>query len=331
LKESIPFQSEEQDILRRLRRHGIVRRPILLAVSGGCDSMFLLTALARLNPLLKNELAVAHIHHGPIGAKKMRTFRDKAQIAVERRARALGLPFFTERSAKALHGENECRDFRWSRLRRLRDQWQPQLKGEVLIATAHHRDDLLETQILRLIRGTSLRGLAGISFRDEDRLRPLLALRRDEIEAVSRRLKIKWHDDPSNKNSDPLRNWLRQKWLPALEAKQRGATGSLARSLATIASSSTESATEHGSASLSAMGSASVSISRQKFMSEGPPQQRQLVARYLLEIGVRDYSQGQIEEIVRRLDNRRGEHKFAILKHEWHVNAEQIRATKLRS
>jgi tRNA(Ile)-lysidine synthase len=99
--------------------------------------------------------------------------------------------------------------------------------GAERIATAHQADDQAETVLFRLLRGSGLRGLAGIPPRRGNIVRPLLGFRRSEIAAYARRCSITWREDPTNRDLRFTRNRLRHDALPALEAAWAGATKSL--------------------------------------------------------------------------------------------------------
>ncbi len=327
----IKFLPEEHQLMRELRASDLKSEPFLLAVSGGVDSMVLLQLFARLRPLLARDLAVVHIHHGPVSLPAgQKAFRDRAQGFVKRACAELNIRFFTRRSRRKLMSENDCREFRYQAIEEVKAGW----RKDALTVTAHHRDDLLETQLLRLIRGTSLTGLRGIEFLRAGRLRPLLIFSSAEVRALAKKLKIKHCQDPSNQSIEPMRNWLRQKWLPELERKSRGATKSLARSLATIAREASGPVLADGLVGIekgSPKTARKEALSRPKFIKLGREQQRKVIAHYIVRIGISDYRQSQIDELIRRLDNRRVEFTFSLLKHQWRINAEQIKAVKLRS
>ncbi|MFC1601829.1 tRNA lysidine(34) synthetase TilS, partial [Candidatus Sumerlaeota bacterium] len=89
------------------------------------------------------------------------------------------------------------------------------------IAVAHHRDDLVETMLMNLLRGSGPRGLAGFGARSSahelEVVRPLIALTREELEAYCRERRLKWREDASNQDESFLRNRVRHELLPLLE------------------------------------------------------------------------------------------------------------------
>src|SRR6266542_1461422 len=139
----------------------------VVAVSGGVDSMVLLDLL-RQKPKL--ELVVSHFDHG------IRPDSEEDRRLVQRIARAYGLPFVYARGnlgPKA--GEALAREARYAFLRRVQQE-----QGAKAIITAHHQDDMLETAIMNLLRGTGRRGLSSLKSR-EGLLRPLLNWTKKDI------------------------------------------------------------------------------------------------------------------------------------------------------
>src|SRR5688500_5311012 len=176
--------------------------PIVLAVSGGLDSMVLMHAAAA-EPVARARLMVGTFDHGT-GA-----FARRATSLVEREASALGLGVSVRRAALAGAGEAAWRDARWAFLRELASD----VGGRV--ATAHTVDDHLATIVMRTLRGAGARGLAGLAA-DSPVLRPFLHLTRSQLAAYARRQGIPHLEDPSNSSRRYLRNRVRHDLLPAI-------------------------------------------------------------------------------------------------------------------
>ena len=202
---------------------------ILVAVSGGLDSMVLLDVLHRLALTRRWKLVVAHFNHQLRGAAS-----DADEHFVARAAGRPGLHFVTERwregasdSARRRHGlEMAARLARHDFLARAARE-----NGARVIALAHHAGDQVELFFLRLLRGSGGEGLAGmkwISPSPADQritlVRPLLDLPKAVLEEYARRLRIAFREDASNRDERHDRNWLRQQLLPAL-ARRFGAGG----------------------------------------------------------------------------------------------------------
>lgn len=315
-------------LLDELRQNSIQAQELLVAVSGGCDSVCLLDLLTVIAPILKLRLRVAHIHHGPCRALKQNAFRLKAFKHVQKLAKDYGLEFVSNARQEAakkiefhlapeqeLKGESELREFRYRALRQYKNssQW---------LVLAHTADDLLETRMIRLIRGTGPQGIEAMKAMDEDKLRPLLQLSREQILAYARGRKLKWLEDPSNKSIEPMRNWLRRSWLEALEKKYPGAKMSLARSLSHLAQGST------GPSELWAKALSQDGINRQIFLELSREDQKRVLARYMRILNLSGYGRNHIEEILKRLDNSTNDLRFKLLKCDWYVSRDLIRASR---
>ena len=191
---------------------------ILVAVSGGLDSMVLLDLLIKAELKLKSRLVVAHFNHQLRGVES-----DADAVFVEETARSYGLPFElgsenVSLKAKELSGgiESAAREFRHSFFVSLSSRL-----GCQTVVLGHHSDDQVETFFIRLFRGAGSRGLAGMSVLSSSHLdseiklvRPLLELRRAEIEAYAQELGIDHREDESNNNTRFLRNKIRHNLLP---------------------------------------------------------------------------------------------------------------------
>lgn len=193
---------------------------VLVAVSGGCDSVSLLHLLRFAADDAGLRLTAAHFDHA------MRPGSERDAAWVRGLCGAWGVPLVTERAAAAPRTEEEARDARYAFLRRVQAE-----RGADFIATAHHADDQAETVLFRVLRGTGIPGLAGIPPRDRTGLiRPLLHFPRAEIVRYARGKGLAWREDPSNAAADFARNRIRLRLLPWVERTVApGARRSLAR------------------------------------------------------------------------------------------------------
>lgn len=172
----------------------------VVAVSGGVDSMALLHAL-REKPGL--QLVVAHFNHG------IRSDADEDRQLVQQVAAAYGLPFvYEEGRLGSKASEDTARAARYAFLERVWRAHQAQA-----IITAHHQDDVLETAILNLLRGTGRRGLTSLSS-NHRLVRPLLNIPKSELIAYARQHQLAWHEDSTNTDERYLRNYVRHRILP---------------------------------------------------------------------------------------------------------------------
>lgn len=183
---------------------------VLVAVSGGADSVALLDVLRELAPPLGLSIACVHVDHG------LRPGAPVDAEFVERLCAELGIAFHLERvtvrRGPPWEGlEAEARRARYAAL-----ESRARAAGATRIATGHTADDQAETVLMRLLQGAGPRGLAGIAPVRGRLVRPLLEIRREEIVAHLRSLGTAWVEDETNSDHRFLRNRLRHDVLPAL-------------------------------------------------------------------------------------------------------------------
>ncbi len=193
-----------------LREHALAPRGarVLVAVSGGPDSMALLHVLSLLRAKGGFGLFAHGVDHG---------LREAAAAEIdlaERFARSVDVPFARThvRVAAGSNLQARAREARWAALRTAASR-----VGADRIATGHHADDRAETLLIRILRGTGPRGLAVLPPRDGDRIRPLFRARRADVEAHVARHRLPHVLDPSNRDPRFLRSRVRHEVLPLLE------------------------------------------------------------------------------------------------------------------
>lgn len=228
---NLPKQFEES-----VARLGCVRRGerILVAVSGGLDSMLLLDLFARLRKKRGWEIVVGHVNHSLRGRES-----DRDEAFVRRQTERLGALFLSHRvdvRAEAKRNrksiEEAARDLRYRALETMRAEC-----GAEWIATAHHADDNAETILANLIRGAGTGGLRGVHPRRGRIIRPLLFAERGELERYATARGISWREDSTNKETKFRRNFIRHRLLPAIRelnpgfARTMNRTSALFRSL----------------------------------------------------------------------------------------------------
>lgn len=179
-------------------------RPLILAVSGGRDSMALLHAAAR---GAHDRVAIVATYDHGTGRAATRA----ATLVAEEGAR-LSLPVVIGRAPGSMKGASEA-DWRESRRAFLEDVAQ---KTHAVIATAHTRDDQVETVMMRVLRDAGARGLAGL-YASSASERPLLEFTRDEVAAYAADVGARWVEDPTNVSRQYFRNRVRHDLLPAIE------------------------------------------------------------------------------------------------------------------
>jgi tRNA(Ile)-lysidine synthase len=185
-------------------------KKILLAVSGGLDSMVLMHLFQELS----YSIGIAHCNFQLRGKES-----DEDENFVKLQAEKLQIPIFsiqfeTEKFA------NENKFSIQLAARKLRYDWFYQLLEEEkydYLLTAHHLDDQLETFLINLSRGTGIEGLTGIPATNDKIMRPLLPFSREEILAFAEENLISWREDSSNASTKYLRNKIRHEVIPILK------------------------------------------------------------------------------------------------------------------
>ena len=184
--------------------------PLLLAVSGGLDSM-VLTDLCRNSDL---NISLAHCNFRLRGDES-----DGDEQFIKDFSKAHDLEFFTTHFDTEVFAQTSKQSIQMA-ARQLRYEWFESLQkqyGFEYILTAHHADDNLETVLINLSRGTGLEGLMGIPEINGSVVRPLLEFSRDAIHDFAIQEEILWREDSSNKNTKYVRNNLRHTIIPLLK------------------------------------------------------------------------------------------------------------------
>ncbi len=287
---------------------------IVVGVSGGSDSMVLLNCLLQCLP--KKLLVVVYCHHGDGNNKK---YRDDAQGVVSQFCNKKEIEFKVIKTDRSLSSESELRSFRLSAFSAICQE-----VNATLVALAHHRDDWLENQIIKLIRGTSFSGLKKAfrwSWLNEYQIvlwRPLSECQRSTLEAYRIEKNIPFIEDPTNKEAKYLRNWLRIQWLPMLEAKRNGSVNRLALSL--INSIQEVAVNEIAFPWNFETGS----IDFLYFLSLTEAEKLRCLAFYVDFRGLKSIKSSQLKEIIRQLDNASDHAHIHFKTFECSVNAGQL-------
>ncbi len=196
---------------RYVERHELFSHEdkILLTVSGGVDSMVMLTIFVRLG----YNVGVAHCNFGLRGAES-----DEDTEMVLRESARFGVVCHTK-NFDTLGEMERTGDSMEMAARRLRYEWFHELcdqEGYTAIAVAHHTDDSIETFFINLIRSTGLRGLTGINRQFGRVVRPMLFASRKDILEFALHNKVPYREDSSNRSTKYLRNKIRLGLLPTL-------------------------------------------------------------------------------------------------------------------
>jgi tRNA(Ile)-lysidine synthase len=235
----------------------VPNQPVIVAVSGGADSVCLLHALSQLAPIWRLSLHVAHLDH----ALRPESAADAAFVADL--AQQLALPLHSTRLPPGILDdepqglEAAARSARYAFLRRIASQ----IGLPITIATAHHQDDQAETLLLHLVQGSGLAGLSGMAWvgqlpdaaQPSIRLvRPLLGSSRTDIYEYLRSYGLAWREDASNRDLAHLRNRLRHEVLPLLATLNPNIHATLART-ADLLAAEADHATQRDRAALAAV------------------------------------------------------------------------------
>jgi tRNA(Ile)-lysidine synthase len=232
------------DLLDRLRqlvkadRSRLRGARLVVAVSGGVDSVVLLQLLHQLAPELGCKLSVAHLNH------RLRGRAAAADAAfVERVARKLGLPCDVGSADVNSLARQENISIEMA-ARKARHAFLAQCahrRRARFIALAHHADDQVELFFLRLMRGASGEGMGGMRRLSPSPVRssvtlwrPLLDLSKAELLAWAQSQQISFREDATNHDLDMERNWLRQELLPRLQARQPGFSAAVLRTMEVV-------------------------------------------------------------------------------------------------
>jgi tRNA(Ile)-lysidine synthase len=210
----------EQSIHKLIQRASLLQKKdrVLVAVSGGPDSMALLHWLIAHQGLWELELMAVHLNHGFRGAEA-----DADQVYVETVCASWDVPCLTKkldvnRYAKEnqLSKQVAARECRYSFFDEVAEGYHMNK-----LAMAHHGDDQIETVLMRLVRGAGLSGLSGIPVQRQTSqytiIRPLMGVSKAQVEEYCRQMKIEPRLDQSNLKDDYIRNKLRHHVLPYLQ------------------------------------------------------------------------------------------------------------------
>lgn len=179
----------------------------VVAVSGGIDSMVLLDLLQAAPGM---ELIVAHLDHG------IREDSLQDRQLVEAVSMRYGLSFaYEEARLRPEASEATARSVRYAFLEKVKGQYRAQA-----IITAHHQDDVLETAMLNILRGTGRRGLSSLRS-SSSIVRPLLHVPKQDIRTYAKAHNIAWREDSTNQDERYLRNFVRSQLLSKMNVDQK--------------------------------------------------------------------------------------------------------------
>lgn len=207
---------------------------VLVALSGGADSVCLLDALCKLRETLKIKVAAAHLNHMIRGREA-----DSDEAYAAELCTRLGISFYAERidvpqlaKERGISEELAGRYARYDFFEKICSAY-----GYNKVATAHNKNDRAETVLMRVLRGTGIDGLCSIKYKRENIIRPLLDVTRTDIEDYCRENSLDFCTDSTNLASEYTRNKIRNELIPILE---KNFNPSITDSLCTLADNSAE-------------------------------------------------------------------------------------------
>lgn len=213
-------------VLNFLRDYVQPDQVILLALSGGLDSIVLLHILAKLREQLKFQLSARHVHHGL--SQNADSWADFCGDVCKTWGVTFDLVKVTIDRNSGLGIEATARKERYAAL----------LNGDTdFVALAHHQDDQAETLLLQLLRGSGTKGLAAMAAQQAERklLRPLLGVSKAELEQYALQHGLRWIEDESNQDIDYDRNYIRHQVIPVLESRFPACKKTIARASENLA------------------------------------------------------------------------------------------------
>lgn len=199
-------------------------KKLLIAVSGGIDSMVLVHLLYQ----LKLDISVAHCNFNLRGKES-----DEDTEFVKSECTNYNIKLFVNHFETKEYANLHKLSIQVA-ARQLRYDWFNELlekEGFDFLLTAHHLDDSIETFLINFTRGTGLEGLTGIPQQNDKIVRPLLPFSREEIEDYAKENDIKWREDSSNTSDKYLRNKLRHNVIPILKELNPGFTDTFQQTL----------------------------------------------------------------------------------------------------
>jgi tRNA(Ile)-lysidine synthase len=188
---------------------------IILGVSGGVDSM----VMAELFFRAEFKIALAHCNFQLRGGES-----DADELHVKKYADSRNIPFYSKKFNTGLYSKEKKISVQMA-ARDLRLEWFGQLLTETgfdYYAMAHHQDDQIETFFINLLRGTGISGIRGMVPKRGKLIHPMLFLGRKEIVDFAHEIQLPYRQDSSNQKTDYLRNKIRHKIFPAIEAVKPG-------------------------------------------------------------------------------------------------------------
>ncbi len=269
----------------------------MVALSGGMDSVVLLHGLCKLSKQgrFDFDLRALHVNHG------LQQEADQWQQHCEALCQQLAIPFISERvdlesgaSSKLPSQENAARVVRYN-------VFASQLQTGEALLLAHHRDDQMETLLLRLMRGSGSKGMSGIprtrSLGAGFLYRPLLDFDRSTLQHYAQQQRLEWIDDKSNQDISFDRNYCRHRLLPIIEERWPGYRDSWSKS-AVLAAEAEALLQELAAIDLQTIaGDRGAAVSVTELLLFSSARQRNVLRHWLKQLGLPEFGWNQLQQL----------------------------------
>lgn len=275
---------------------------VVLGVSGGPDSVCLLDMLAGLAPKYDLKLIIAHVNYSLRGVDS-----ERDEKFVRSLAEKYGVLVVVLKPKVRKISENELRDIRYEFFESVRNK-----NNFDWIAVAHNADDQVETFLMRLIRGSGLKGLSAMQYKSKKIIRPLLGTERAEILKYLKNKKLAYRTDKTNRTDLFFRNKIRNKLVPYLEKNFNpsirktilAAVGSIAEDHSLIQEFSDKAVTGQPT------------ISARKILKLHPALQRRVLLRMISEknFGEKNIEAAHVSEIIKALKSTKNKNQIVSFK-----------------
>lgn len=205
-----------QKLIKTINNNSLIKKGdrVLVALSGGADSVFLLYALKKISEEYGFFVGACHVEHGIRGDSSLRDLDFSKELCKNLNIDFYFSHFDVPQIAKEykLSVEAAGRKVRYEYFYRVMHE-----ENYNILATAHHLNDKIETIVMNLLRGCGLRGFAGIEYKNGNIIRPILDLRKNEITEYLRKNCICFCTDETNSDTSYTRNRVRHSLMPALK------------------------------------------------------------------------------------------------------------------
>jgi tRNA(Ile)-lysidine synthase len=313
------WSKEHHDLYQKLKKYKLTSEKFMLMVSGGSDSI---AALKIWSEVVSDRTlySVFHYHHGD---EQNQEYRCAARALVQDLCQNLGVAYFEGKNTKkAFVSEGEFRKARYDAARRIRRE-----KGFSYLVTAHHADDLFETRLIRLIRGSGVKGFQSIFTLSGDLFRPWLEISKQQLcrHLLEGKNSFWKHiEDPTNRQAKhTLRNWLRNDWIPRLNQIRPGGSQRMASSFDLIAKHlHSHELSDESFDQIVDLDSKKMNL--QKFSLLEINTQKNIIARIYQRLSQKNFSTSGILEVMKQLDKTKEGYTFKVQGLTWLIAGQYV-------